>query len=77
MAFLNQVSVLVTPLLVHLSGERVRGLEWAACGLGLLGSILVALDSLMGGGGGGGHGHGGAVDGASNEVGLVAWGGAQ
>ncbi len=59
--------MLITPLLVHLSGEKVRGLEWVACGLGLLGSILVALDSLMNGGGGG-HGHGGAVDGAGNEV---------
>lgn len=65
-AFLNQVSVLITPLLVHLSGERVRMLEWVACGLGLLGSILVAADSLMGGGGGG-HGHVGAV-GEGNEV---------
>lgn len=46
-AFLNQVSVLITPLLVHLSGEHVRGVEWAACGMGLLGSSLVAADSVL------------------------------
>ncbi len=46
----SQVSVLITPLLVHLSGEHVRGVEWLACGLGLLGSALVAADSLIQGG---------------------------
>ncbi len=72
-AFLNQVSVLITPLLVHLSGERVRGIEWLACGMGLLGSILVAADSLMNGGGGGHGGHGGmAADGPGNEVSASA-----
>ncbi|KAJ9533472.1 hypothetical protein QJQ45_026533 [Haematococcus lacustris] len=48
-AFLNQASVLITPLLVHLSGAHVRGVEWGACGLGLLGSALVAADSFLGG----------------------------
>eukprot|EP00983_Pelagomonas_calceolata_P117191 1160390-Pelagomonas_calceolata.AAC.13 len=37
-AFLNQVSMLITPLLVYASGHEVRFVEWLACGLGLLGS---------------------------------------
>lgn len=45
-AFLNQATVLITPFLVFLSGARVRKNEWTACGLGLSGSILVALDGI-------------------------------
>ncbi len=48
-----QVSVLITPVLVYLSGSRVRTLEWAACMLGLVGSLLVAADSILTGA----HGH--------------------
>lgn len=67
-AFLNQVSVLITPLLVHLSGEHVRGLEWLACALGLLGSGLVAADSLLSGSADVMEGGGTAAAGTSNEV---------
>jgi drug/metabolite transporter (DMT)-like permease len=45
-AFLMQATVLITPVLVFLSGARVNKNEWAACGLGLAGSVLVALDGL-------------------------------
>mmetsp|Transcript_14453 Transcript_14453/g.31311 ORF Transcript_14453/g.31311 Transcript_14453/m.31311 type:complete len:518 (-) Transcript_14453:1598-3151(-) len=67
-AFLNQATVLITPLLVHLSGEHVRKNEWGACGLGLLGSILVAADGMLRGATGG-HGGGGA--GEENVMGYV------
>jgi drug/metabolite transporter (DMT)-like permease len=59
-AFLNQATVLITPMLVHLSGEHVKKHEWVACMLGLMGSLLVAADGLMSGGGEG-HGVHGAV----------------
>lgn len=45
-AFLNQATVLITPLLVHLSGESVRRNDWVACSIALVGSILVAVDGL-------------------------------
>ncbi|KAG1668310.1 hypothetical protein FOA52_011207 [Chlamydomonas sp. UWO 241] len=45
-SFLYQTTVLITPLLVHLSGDAVQQHEWAACGLGLMGAVLVALDSV-------------------------------
>ena len=45
-AFLMQATVLITPILVYVSGARVNKNEWAACGLGLAGSILVALDGI-------------------------------
>mmetsp|Transcript_22054 Transcript_22054/g.61065 ORF Transcript_22054/g.61065 Transcript_22054/m.61065 type:complete len:436 (+) Transcript_22054:85-1392(+) len=50
-AFLNQVSMLITPLLVYASGHEVRFVEWLACGLGLLGSGLVAVDAMNSSGG--------------------------
>eukprot|EP00197_Chlamydomonas_leiostraca_P014654 CAMPEP_0202866508 /NCGR_PEP_ID=MMETSP1391-20130828/7791_1 /ASSEMBLY_ACC=CAM_ASM_000867 /TAXON_ID=1034604 /ORGANISM="Chlamydomonas leiostraca, Strain SAG 11-49" /LENGTH=465 /DNA_ID=CAMNT_0049546461 /DNA_START=308 /DNA_END=1705 /DNA_ORIENTATION=- len=65
-AFLNQVSVLITPLLVHLSGEHVRVIEWMACALGLLGSGLVAADSFMSGAGN--TMEGGGMLNQSNEI---------
>ena len=55
-AFLMQATVLITPILVFVSGARVNKSEWAACGLGLAGSILVALDGLSQASSGAGHG---------------------
>ncbi|GIL52968.1 hypothetical protein Vafri_8694 [Volvox africanus] len=43
-AFLGQASSLITPVLVALSGQRVALVVWGACGLGVLGAALVALD---------------------------------
>eukprot|EP00955_Chlamydomonas_euryale_P027425 289255-Chlamydomonas_euryale.AAC.1 len=47
-ARLVQATVLITPLLVHMSGDFVHRSEWAACVLGLLGATLVAVDSAHG-----------------------------
>ncbi|GAX82705.1 hypothetical protein CEUSTIGMA_g10131.t1 [Chlamydomonas eustigma] len=60
-AFLNQATVLITPLLVHLSGEDVKKHEWLACMLGLIGSLLVAVDGLANSGGGDANALHGAV----------------
>ncbi|GIL83314.1 hypothetical protein Vretifemale_12150, partial [Volvox reticuliferus] len=43
-AFLGQASSLITPVLVALSGQRVALVVWGACGVGVLGAALVALD---------------------------------
>lgn len=46
-AFLNQLCMLITPALVWLSCHDVAPMEWLACGLGLLGSLLVAMDGMQ------------------------------
>jgi drug/metabolite transporter (DMT)-like permease len=67
-AFLNQATVLITPMLVHLSGEHVKKHEWVACMLGLMGSLLVAADGLMSGGGEGHEVHGAVSVGDAGNV---------
>jgi len=62
-AFLNQATVLITPLLVHMSGDFVHRSEWAACVLGLLGATLVAVDSA--------HGAVGAREGSAAPAGYI------
>lgn len=63
--------MLITPVLVHLSGEHVRGVEWLACALGLIGSALVGADSFAHGGGEGvGEPGMEGVAGEGNEVGV-------
>lgn len=53
-AFLNQATVLITPVLMFLAGGLVRRNDWAACCLALLGSGLVAADGLASAGAGAG-----------------------
>ncbi len=69
-AFLNQATVLITPLLVHLSGEHVKRHEWLACGLGLAGSLLVAADGLTRAGDAGGI-HGAVAADQENPIGYL------
>lgn len=45
-AFLGQVTAVLTPTLAWLAGQPVAPLHWAACVAALVGSVLIALDSL-------------------------------
>jgi drug/metabolite transporter (DMT)-like permease len=52
-SFLVQLSVLLTPLLATLAGDRPSGRVWAGCAMALGGTLLIAADKAAGGGGAG------------------------
>jgi hypothetical protein len=44
-AFLGQLTAVITPTLVLATGGTVPGAIWAACSLGMVGGVMVTLDS--------------------------------